>query len=321
MRKKRSRKKLLSMVLAWTLVVANVLPSVSVQAASLSGNGTEVVQEAMVDGESDGKERKITENSSISQNSQVTEGDIVSDNNGEVVDNPSDGIREEMDSSKDEVEKAVKASERETQTEITLQSEGVAEDTTEYEIYPTPHSLIYGEGGYEVGSVNIVYDSSFEDEATKNRMEEILTSQNISYKESKQIASGKTNILIGIYKASDKGYVQTELEKTETVAAGDFEKYAAHYVISQNNTIYVLGKDADAAFYGVTTLKHVFAQMNGNIIRNFTVKDYADVNIRGFIEGYYGIPWSNEDRMSLMKFGGDFKMTSYIFAPKDDNPT
>ena len=44
-----------------------------------------------------------------------------------------------------------------------------------------------------------------------------------------------------------------------------------------------------------------------------------DVNIRGFIEGYYGLPWSNEDRMSLMRFGGDYKMTSYIFAPKDDD--
>lgn len=48
------------------------------------------------------------------------------------------------------------------------------------------------------------------------------------------------------------------------------------------------------------------------------MRDYADVNIRGFIEGYYGLPWSNEDRMSLMRFGGDYKMTSYIFAPKDD---
>lgn len=58
--------------------------------------------------------------------------------------------------------------------------------------------------------------------------------------------------------------------------------------------------------------------MDGSTIRNFVIKDYADTDIRGFIEGYYGIPWSNEDRMSLMKFGGDFKMTSYVFAPKDD---
>ena len=47
--------------------------------------------------------------------------------------------------------------------------------------------------------------------------------------------------------------------------------------------------------------------MDGSTIRNFVIKDYADTDIRGFIEGYYGIPWSNEDRMSLMKFGGEFQ--------------
>ena len=57
--------------------------------------------------------------------------------------------------------------------------------------------------------------------------------------------------------------------------------------------------------------------MDGSTIRNFVIKDYADTDIRGFIEGYYGIPWSNEDRMSLMKFGGDFKMT-YGLNFKDD---
>ncbi|MGG6550075.1 UNVERIFIED_CONTAM: protein O-GlcNAcase, partial [Prevotella sp. 15_C9] len=39
---------------------------------------------------------------------------------------------------------------------------------------------------------------------------------------------------------------------------------------------------------------------------------------RGFIEGYYGNPWSLEDRIDLMKFGGEIKMNQYVFAPKDD---
>ena len=55
--------------------------------------------------------------------------------------------------------------------------------------------------------------------------------------------------------------------------------------------------------------------MDGSTIRCLEMEDYADTQTRGFIEGYYGIPWSDEDRISLMKFGGEFKMTSYIFAP------
>ena len=32
------------------------------------------------------------------------------------------------------------------------------------------------------------------------------------------------------------------------------------------------------------------------VLREVNVEDYADVKNRGFIEGYYGNPWSNEDR-------------------------
>ncbi len=82
--------------------------------------------------------------------------------------------------------------------------------------------------------------------------------------------------------------------------------------------IAVLGKDTDAAFYGLSTLKLIINQAEGATVRELQIEDYADGQYRGFIEGYYGIPWSVEDRISLMEFGGDFKMNIYIFAPKDD---
>ena len=54
------------------------------------------------------------------------------------------------------------------------------------------------------------------------------------------------------------------------------------------------------------------------VLRNVTVEDYAEIKNRGFIEGYYGNPWSNADRAELMRYGGDLKLTQYFFAPKDD---
>ena len=39
---------------------------------------------------------------------------------------------------------------------------------------------------------------------------------------------------------------------------------------------------------------------------------------RGFIEGYYGNPWSTEDRAALMTWGGYYKLNTYFYAPKDD---
>lgn len=93
----------------------------------------------------------------------------------------------------------------------------------------------------------------------------------------------------------------------------------ANIVSVKDGVIGVIAEDTDSAFYGVTTLKHVFNQLEeGNEIKNFRADDYAEVAHRGFIEGYYGNPWSNEDRAELMKFGGDYKLNQYVFAPKDD---
>ena len=86
-----------------------------------------------------------------------------------------------------------------------------------------------------------------------------------------------------------------------------------------SDQIIVLGKDTDAAFYGLTTLYQIFQQVEGDTLRAFTtVNDYADVITRGFIEGYYGNPWSTQNRVDLMTWGGYYKLNAYFYAPKDD---
>ena len=39
---------------------------------------------------------------------------------------------------------------------------------------------------------------------------------------------------------------------------------------------------------------------------------------RGTVEGFYGPPWTHQDRMDQLAFYGDVKMNTYIYAPKDD---
>ena len=62
----------------------------------------------------------------------------------------------------------------------------------------------------------------------------------------------------------------------------------------------MLGRDTDSAFYGLTTLYQIFQQLPGRAVSNLTFSDWADVKSRGFIEGYYGSPWSTKDRVNLM---------------------
>ncbi len=191
-----------------------------------------------------------------------------------------------------------------------------SKEAVAYEIYPTPHEITYADGEMTISSeVNVVFESTIDD-VTKARLDEVLDSKNLTATVTDAVVEGKTNILVGTYGSEE--YVDTYVGENASVDASLFDKFSGHYVSVADDMIIVLGVDTDAAFYGITSLKHIFAQMSGTMIRNLTIKDYADTNIRGFIEGYYGIPWSNEDRMSLMEFGGEFKMTSYVFAPKDD---
>lgn len=186
----------------------------------------------------------------------------------------------------------------------------------EYEIYPIPQSIKYDNGTVTLGTdANVVFEEGI-DEATKNRLLEVLSIKGINYEESNEIKEDKTNFLIGIN--NSEGVVDKYFTDNNLVNDSHFENHDAHVVSVKGNVIAVLGKNTDSAFYGITSLKAIFNQLEGNELKELLIEDYSDGQWRGFIEGYYGIPWSNENRKDLMKFGGDFKMNSYIFAPKDD---
>ena len=42
------------------------------------------------------------------------------------------------------------------------------------------------------------------------------------------------------------------------------------------------------------------------------------IPLRGIVEGFYGKPWNFDIRADMLKFCGEYKLNSYIYAPKDD---
>ena len=189
----------------------------------------------------------------------------------------------------------------------------------EYEIYPAPQNIQYTGGDYIINGVNVVYEDGI-DEATQARLEEALALKpdvKINVLDEPAIEEGKTTILVGI-DGSD-GFVDKYAEANSMVTvAGLFEELDAYMLDSKDSVITVLGADTDASFYGLTTLYHILKQMDSYTICNFHIEDWADVASRGFIEGYYGNPWSTQDRINLMTWGGYYKLNAYFYAPKDD---
>ena len=44
----------------------------------------------------------------------------------------------------------------------------------------------------------------------------------------------------------------------------------------------------------------------------------APIPVRGIVEGFYGTPWTQKDRIDMVKFCGEHGFNAYIYAPKDD---
>ncbi|HEX5596262.1 MAG TPA: beta-N-acetylglucosaminidase domain-containing protein [Micromonosporaceae bacterium] len=79
------------------------------------------------------------------------------------------------------------------------------------------------------------------------------------------------------------------------------------------------GVDGDGTYYAAQTLRQlVYAHDGAFRIPGVQIVDYPSMPLRGSIEGFYGAPWSHEDRLDQMRFYGEVKMNTYIYAPKDD---
>ena len=44
----------------------------------------------------------------------------------------------------------------------------------------------------------------------------------------------------------------------------------------------------------------------------------ASIPLRGVVEGFYGKPWTQEQRVDMMAFCEAHGLNAYIYAPKDD---
>lgn len=190
-----------------------------------------------------------------------------------------------------------------------LAADGEMEEA-EYELYPLPQEITYGTDNSNLPStVNAYFDDGI-DKYTVDRAEQALSHGGLTM--SRVDAAENAQLIVEIYSETGNNAIFGD------VNASLFAKIDAYLLVIAGSKVGVLGKDTDAAFYGLTTLQQILDQTTGGVVRNLTIQDWADVASRGFIEGYYGNPWSTEDRAELMRWAGNFKLNSCFYAPKDD---
>ncbi|MGG7213263.1 beta-N-acetylglucosaminidase domain-containing protein [Clostridium nigeriense] len=200
-----------------------------------------------------------------------------------------------------------------------------AEDSTEWEapgvkadIYPVPQNINYlSDGGMKLeGEVNVVIRGE-QEEATITKLKEILEKNNIDYSISDEALDGVANIIV----SSDKNNYESYGVLDENQVLSEKEAYILKASDDENikGNISIVGSDEDGAYYGVLTLGQILEQSTSEgRFAEVNISDYPEIEFRGFIEGFYGEPWSHEERLGLMEDTSKFKMNTYIYAPKDD---
>ncbi len=75
------------------------------------------------------------------------------------------------------------------------------------------------------------------------------------------------------------------------------------------------GVDATGTFYAAQTLRQL---VTGSRIRGVEIRDWPSLRWRGVVEGFYGPPWTDRQRLADFAYFGRHKMNTYLYGAKDD---
>lgn len=164
-----------------------------------------------------------------------------------------------------------------------------------YRIFPKPKKVVYLDNSFKLGNVCLNIDK-FAKDTTKDKAQIIFEELNINLCKSSE-ETIDTKVFIGI----DRNY----------------QDLKGYKLCIENNSIKIIAKDQDMAYYALLSLKQILSQSE-DTIQCLYIEDYPSFDIRGIIEGYYGVPWTFQERKDLMKFGAKLKNNVFIYAPKDD---
>lgn len=197
-----------------------------------------------------------------------------------------------------------------------------AQDTesAEVNIVPVPKKMsTTGQELQMTDSVNIEGTKTADADAVRE-LKEFLKENEIQINETAN--KQDTTIILGESGDDLEALAQAkERLKMESTAKLNEEGYvmAVDEDDSAGGTIVIEGKSGDGTFYGVQTLKQLTDKTEKAVtVAEAVIKDEPTMSVRGSIEGFYGTPWSHEDRLSQIEFYGDQKLNTYIYAPKDD---
>ncbi len=192
---------------------------------------------------------------------------------------------------------------------------------TAYQIYPVPHrqELVQGHARF-TRQVCIVAEPGI-DEVTVARARQVVEACGLEAVTSDRIRKNQTNVLLGIN--GSKGLADKEAKRLglsrDVFSLPKFDRHILSLRADKRGDaqVVVLGENTDATFCGLASLEQMLEQQTSGM-PCVTLYDYADIQNRGIIEGYYGVPYSAEVTKDLFRFMARYKMNTYMYGAKSD---
>ncbi|WP_329120508.1 beta-N-acetylglucosaminidase domain-containing protein [Streptomyces sp. NBC_01353] len=89
--------------------------------------------------------------------------------------------------------------------------------------------------------------------------------------------------------------------------------------VQGRDTVALDGVGEDGLFHAVQTLRQLIDGTDGGrTVPGVVVRDWPGTAVRGLTEGFYGRPWSQEQRLAQLDFMGRTKQNRYLYAPGAD---
>ncbi|MBC8986298.1 beta-N-acetylglucosaminidase domain-containing protein [Pedobacter sp. N36a] len=154
-------------------------------------------------------------------------------------------------------------------------------------IYPQPHELVMEPGSFPLGQALYVKPGTLNPEL-QSLLNTVL-----------KMDGGKKALPLTVLKSKSPA-----------------QRSGAYQLTINKEGVKISAADDRGVFYAAQTLIQLANAKTA--VPYVKVTDYPDVPFRGTVEGFYGEPWTQQDRIAQLRFYGQLKLNTYIYGPKDD---
>ncbi|MFI2126985.1 beta-N-acetylglucosaminidase domain-containing protein [Streptomyces sp. NPDC020299] len=187
-------------------------------------------------------------------------------------------------------------------------------------LWPAPRSVRRDAGSVRIGRGVAVRSDAGTDTATLDAVTRVLR------------AGGARQVRLGDAPRSGELLVTvstggTPKELSALGADGPGELTSGGYVLAVGTDhgrprAVLAGADAAGAFHAAQTLAQLVRPVGSAAARTelpaLRVRDWPATPARGIVEGFYGKPWTQRERLEQLDFAARFKLDTYVYTPKDD---